>query len=118
MIQLPIKLFFIREIMKVKRSTVYGTSTIPWVMNQNPDYNLDVFTRSTRNFITSLVILVLFIYACIKIKVKIKGSGLVKVKIKGSGLVISLFISPPNFFNIKKDRLYSISSRIDVINCS
>ena len=64
MIQLPIKLFFIREIMKVKRSTVYGTSTIPWAMNQIPDYNLDIFPKSTRNFITSLLILVLFTYAC------------------------------------------------------
>jgi hypothetical protein len=64
MIQFPIKLFFIREIMKVKRSTVYGTSTIPWAMNQILDYNLDVFTRSIRNFITPLIILVLFIYAC------------------------------------------------------
>jgi len=64
MIQLPIKLFFIREIIKVKRSTVYGTSTIPWAMNQIPDYNLGVFPRNTRNFISSLIILVLFIYVC------------------------------------------------------
>ncbi len=39
-------------------------------------------------------------------------------EIMGSCLAISLFISPPNFFNIKKDRLYSISSGSDVINCS
>jgi len=45
MIQLPIKLFFIREIIKVKRSTAYGTSTIPWAMDQIPDYNLDVFQK-------------------------------------------------------------------------
>jgi len=57
MIQLPIKLFFIRQIKKVKRSTVYGTSTTPWALNQIPDYNLDVFPKSTRNFITSLIIL-------------------------------------------------------------
>jgi len=54
----------IREIIKVKRWTIYGSSTIPWAMNQIPDYNLDVFTKSIRNFIRSLIILALFIYTC------------------------------------------------------
>ena len=57
--------------MKVKRSTVYDTSTIPWIMNQIPDYNLDVFPKSTRNFIGFIIILVLFVYTCMPFSIRL-----------------------------------------------